>query len=156
MKQQTVESTIQKKKNIVFIRCGHVPQTTRAHFRMVTVAISLCHQPWFSTLNFAASVVPRYSQERVLDLYVEILGFSSLLIQGIRGTSTTVLSRQSFAGLLCTGSSIRRTSQEAVKKRRRTTKRPYSRSIVGATLEVIQKKGRRNQYIMILRICMGG
>ncbi|XP_019709638.2 large ribosomal subunit protein eL24y-like [Elaeis guineensis] len=29
---------------------------------------------------------------------------------------------------------------EAVKKRRRTTKKPYSRSIVGATLEVIQKK----------------
>jgi hypothetical protein len=27
-----------------------------------------------------------------------------------------------------------------VKKRRRTTKKPYSRSIVGATLEVIQKK----------------
>jgi large subunit ribosomal protein L24e len=29
---------------------------------------------------------------------------------------------------------------EAVKKRRRTAKKPYSRSIVGATLEVIQKK----------------
>ncbi|XP_062224541.1 large ribosomal subunit protein eL24-like [Phragmites australis] len=29
---------------------------------------------------------------------------------------------------------------EAVRKRRRTTKKPYSRSIVGATLEVIQKK----------------
>ncbi|KAK3124840.1 hypothetical protein QOZ80_7BG0594410 [Eleusine coracana subsp. coracana] len=29
---------------------------------------------------------------------------------------------------------------EAAKKRRRTTKKPYSRSIVGATLEVIQKK----------------
>ncbi|KAE9465508.1 hypothetical protein C3L33_02574, partial [Rhododendron williamsianum] len=31
-------------------------------------------------------------------------------------------------------------TKEAVKKRRRTTKKPYSRSIVGATLEVIQKK----------------
>lgn len=31
-------------------------------------------------------------------------------------------------------------SAEAVKKRRRTTKKPYSRSIVGVTLEVIQKK----------------
>ncbi|CAK7343336.1 unnamed protein product [Dovyalis caffra] len=31
-------------------------------------------------------------------------------------------------------------AQETVKKRRRTTKKPYSRSIVGATLEVIQKK----------------
>ncbi|KAF3455455.1 hypothetical protein FNV43_RR00082 [Rhamnella rubrinervis] len=30
--------------------------------------------------------------------------------------------------------------QEAVKKRRYATKKPYSRSIVGATLEVIQKK----------------
>ncbi|KAJ0043040.1 hypothetical protein Pint_17401 [Pistacia integerrima] len=29
---------------------------------------------------------------------------------------------------------------ETVKKRRRTTKKPYSRSIVGATIEVIQKK----------------
>ncbi|KAF8413119.1 hypothetical protein HHK36_001095 [Tetracentron sinense] len=29
---------------------------------------------------------------------------------------------------------------EAVKKRRRTAKKPYSRSIVGATLEVIQKR----------------
>ncbi|XXG67202.1 hypothetical protein AAC387_Pa06g0604 [Persea americana] len=29
---------------------------------------------------------------------------------------------------------------EAVKKRRRTNKKPYSRSIVGATLEVIQKR----------------
>ncbi|KAJ6971247.1 60S ribosomal protein L24-like, partial [Populus alba x Populus x berolinensis] len=29
---------------------------------------------------------------------------------------------------------------ETIKKRRRTTKKPYSRSIVGATLEVIQKK----------------
>ncbi|KAI3925343.1 hypothetical protein MKW92_048719 [Papaver armeniacum] len=29
---------------------------------------------------------------------------------------------------------------EAVKKRRRVTKKPYSRSIVGATLEVIQKR----------------
>ncbi|ONM06847.1 60S ribosomal protein L24-2 [Zea mays] len=29
---------------------------------------------------------------------------------------------------------------EAVKKRRRATKKPYSRSIVGASLEVIQKK----------------
>ncbi|KAF3443055.1 hypothetical protein FNV43_RR16976 [Rhamnella rubrinervis] len=31
-------------------------------------------------------------------------------------------------------------AQEVVKKRRRATKKPYSRSIVGATLEVIQKK----------------
>ncbi|KAL9237293.1 hypothetical protein vseg_011861 [Gypsophila vaccaria] len=31
-------------------------------------------------------------------------------------------------------------SAEAVKKRRRATKKPYSRSIVGATMEVIQKK----------------
>ncbi|CAH9071734.1 unnamed protein product [Cuscuta epithymum] len=31
-------------------------------------------------------------------------------------------------------------AQEAVKRKRRTTKKPYSRSIVGATLEVIQKK----------------
>ncbi|CAH9115575.1 unnamed protein product [Cuscuta europaea] len=31
-------------------------------------------------------------------------------------------------------------AQEAVKKRRRANKKPYSRSIVGATLEVIQKK----------------
>nr|QGP73768.1 60S ribosomal protein L24 [Sedum alfredii] len=31
-------------------------------------------------------------------------------------------------------------AQEAVKKRRRATKKPYSRSIVGATIEVIQKK----------------
>ncbi|XP_010515785.1 PREDICTED: 60S ribosomal protein L24-2 [Camelina sativa] len=31
-------------------------------------------------------------------------------------------------------------AQEAVKRRRRATKKPYSRSIVGATLEVIQKK----------------
>lgn len=29
---------------------------------------------------------------------------------------------------------------EAEKKRRRTTKKPYSRSIVGATLEVIQRR----------------
>ena len=29
---------------------------------------------------------------------------------------------------------------EAVKKKRRTTSKPYSRSIVGASLEVIQKK----------------
>ncbi|XWS37785.1 hypothetical protein CRYUN_Cryun19dG0075000 [Craigia yunnanensis] len=29
---------------------------------------------------------------------------------------------------------------EAVKKRRRTTKKPYSRSVVGATLEVIKKR----------------
>ncbi|KAK6947351.1 hypothetical protein RJ641_000824 [Dillenia turbinata] len=29
---------------------------------------------------------------------------------------------------------------EAIKKRRRTTKKPYSRSIVGATLEVIQNR----------------
>ncbi|KAM7256673.1 hypothetical protein ACFE04_012414 [Oxalis oulophora] len=32
------------------------------------------------------------------------------------------------------------TAAESVKKRRRITKKPYSRSIVGATLEVIQKK----------------
>ncbi|CAH9099432.1 unnamed protein product [Cuscuta europaea] len=31
-------------------------------------------------------------------------------------------------------------AQEAVKRKRRTTKKPYSRSIVGATMEVIQKK----------------
>ncbi|RAL44561.1 unnamed protein product [Cuscuta campestris] len=31
-------------------------------------------------------------------------------------------------------------AQETAKKRRRATKKPYSRSIVGATLEVIQKK----------------
>ncbi|KAH1053339.1 hypothetical protein GYH30_022567, partial [Glycine max] len=31
-------------------------------------------------------------------------------------------------------------AQEVVKKRRRAAKKPYSRSIVGATLEVIQKK----------------
>lgn len=29
---------------------------------------------------------------------------------------------------------------EAVKKKRRATKKPYSRAIVGATLEVIQKR----------------
>ncbi|XP_027083413.2 large ribosomal subunit protein eL24-like [Coffea arabica] len=32
------------------------------------------------------------------------------------------------------------TTTEILKKRRQTTKKPYSRSIVGATLEVIQKK----------------
>ncbi|KAI3931104.1 hypothetical protein MKW92_026540 [Papaver armeniacum] len=32
------------------------------------------------------------------------------------------------------------TQEEAVKKRRRVSKKPYSRSIVGATLEVIQKR----------------
>ncbi|XP_027182882.1 60S ribosomal protein L24-like [Coffea eugenioides] len=32
------------------------------------------------------------------------------------------------------------TTTEILKRRRRTTKKPYSRSIVGATLEVIQKK----------------
>ncbi|KAL6174645.1 hypothetical protein ACLB2K_051291 [Fragaria x ananassa] len=31
-------------------------------------------------------------------------------------------------------------AQESVKKKRRSTKKPYSRSIVGATLEVIQKR----------------
>ncbi|XP_061988006.1 large ribosomal subunit protein eL24 [Rosa rugosa] len=31
-------------------------------------------------------------------------------------------------------------AQESVKKKRRATKKPYSRSIVGATLEVIQKR----------------
>lgn len=31
-------------------------------------------------------------------------------------------------------------AQEAVKKRRRATKKPYSRAIVGTTLEVIQKR----------------
>ncbi|XP_030927693.1 60S ribosomal protein L24-like isoform X2 [Quercus lobata] len=31
-------------------------------------------------------------------------------------------------------------AQEAVKKRRRAAKKPYSRSIVGATLEIIQKR----------------
>ncbi|XP_038995404.1 60S ribosomal protein L24-like [Hibiscus syriacus] len=31
-------------------------------------------------------------------------------------------------------------AQEVVKKRRRATKKPYSGSVVGATLEVIQKK----------------
>ncbi|XP_028088636.1 60S ribosomal protein L24 isoform X1 [Camellia sinensis] len=35
---------------------------------------------------------------------------------------------------------LRDAAQEAVKKRRRATKKPYSRSIVGATLEVIQKR----------------
>ncbi|RHN63458.1 60S ribosomal protein L24 [Medicago truncatula] len=31
-------------------------------------------------------------------------------------------------------------AQEVVAKRHRATKKPYSRSIVGATLELIQKK----------------
>ena len=31
-------------------------------------------------------------------------------------------------------------AQESVKKKRRSTKKPYSRSIVGATLEIIQKR----------------
>lgn len=31
-------------------------------------------------------------------------------------------------------------AQEAARKKRRSTKKPYSRSIVGATLEVIQKR----------------
>ncbi|KAE8721916.1 60S ribosomal protein L24 [Hibiscus syriacus] len=41
-------------------------------------------------------------------------------------------------------------AQEAVKKRRRTTKKPYSRSIVGATLEVIRRRGVRNLKSVML------
>ncbi|KAI8005945.1 60S ribosomal protein L24 [Camellia lanceoleosa] len=42
-------------------------------------------------------------------------------------------------------------AQEAVKKRRRATKKPYSRSIVGATLEVIQK--RRTEKHEVRDLC---
>ena len=35
---------------------------------------------------------------------------------------------------------IKDVSADTVKKRRKTTSKPYSRSIVGASLEVIQKK----------------
>lgn len=61
-------------------------------------------------LNYAVSVAPRSIQVGVSDLFVAILRFSSLLTQNVRGISTIVSSHQSFAGLLCTGSSTRRTS----------------------------------------------
>ncbi|GFP93395.1 60S ribosomal protein l24-2 [Phtheirospermum japonicum] len=37
---------------------------------------------------------------------------------------------------------------EAVKKRRRDTKKPYSRSIVGATLEVIRKRRAEKHEVL--------
>ena len=45
-----------------------------------------------------------------------------------------------FNGLIIFCGVLQDIHAEASKKRRRTTKRPYSRSIVGASLEVIQKK----------------
>ncbi|GFP98098.1 60S ribosomal protein l24 [Phtheirospermum japonicum] len=42
---------------------------------------------------------------------------------------------------------------EFVKKRRRATKKPYSRSIVGATLEVIQKRrAGKPKFVMLLYV----
>lgn len=94
--------------------------------------------------------------------------FSCLSTQNARGTSTTDWSPPSLLGQQCIESNIKRwnilslssfdatvtgmtyiftllhdsqdIAAESVKKRRRATKKPYSRSIVGATLEVIQKR----------------
>ncbi|KAI8563189.1 hypothetical protein RHMOL_Rhmol03G0093200 [Rhododendron molle] len=68
-----------------------------------------------SRQNSVVSVGPRSTLEGASDLFARILRFSCFSIQNDD-------------------------TKEAVKKRRRTTKKPYSRSIVGATLEVIQKK----------------
>jgi hypothetical protein len=45
-----------------------------------------------------------------------------------------------LSSIRCDEYVLQDSAQEAVKKKRRATKKPYSRSIVGATLEVIQKR----------------
>ncbi|CAL5343961.1 unnamed protein product [Camellia sinensis] len=92
-------------------------------------------------LNSAASVVPRDTLARVSDLFIQTLRvflFSNSKckryfhnrLKPSKLTWTAMYRKQHKKDA----------AQEAVKKRRRATKKPYSRSIVGATLEVIQKR----------------
>ncbi|KAK6158148.1 hypothetical protein DH2020_005462 [Rehmannia glutinosa] len=83
--------------------------------------------------SFAVSVVPRYTLARASDLFAQTPRFSSLLTQNARGISQPPEACKAYMDRYDIAA-------EAVKKRRRATKKPYSRSIVGATLEVIQKR----------------
>ncbi|KAE8690053.1 60S ribosomal protein L24 [Hibiscus syriacus] len=70
-----------------------------------------------SRRSFAGSVVPRYTQGKAPDSFVLILRSSSFPIRNARGHCP-----------------------RGCEEEETHTKKPYSRSIVGATLEVIQKK----------------
>ncbi|CAL5404975.1 unnamed protein product [Camellia sinensis] len=81
-------------------------------------------------LNSAASVVPRDTLARVSDLFIQTLRYFHNRLKPSKLTWTAMYRKQHKKDA----------AQEAVKKRRRATKKPYSRSIVGATLEVIQTR----------------
>ncbi|KAK8562015.1 hypothetical protein V6N13_148850 [Hibiscus sabdariffa] len=93
-------------------------------------------QPWFSRLSFAGLVVLRYTRFVRADSQVFLFSNSKCKryfhnrLKPSKLTWTAMYRKQHKKDI----------AQEAVKKRRRATKKPYSRSIVGATLEVIQKK----------------
>ena len=67
------------------------------------------HGPQNWTIQIHDSMVPRFTPEKALDLFVMILRFSYLPIPNARGISTTAWSHQSLTGQQCTGSNIRKT-----------------------------------------------
>ncbi|KAK3039281.1 hypothetical protein RJ639_027985 [Escallonia herrerae] len=99
-----------------------------------------------SGLNSAASVVRRYTLAGVSDLCVLILSGTCYEVFLFVNSKCKRYFHNKLKPSKLTWTAMYRKqhkkdiAQEAVKKRRRTTKKPYSRSIVGATLEVIQKR----------------
>ncbi|KAK3001968.1 hypothetical protein RJ639_020498 [Escallonia herrerae] len=119
-------------------------------------------QSWFSMgdsllnfglpgLNSVASAVPRYTPAGVLDLFAQTLSnqlscfFQWKVFLFVNSKCKRYFHNRLKPSKLTWTAMYRKQHKkdiaaETVKKRRRTTKKPYSRSIVGATLEVIQKR----------------
>ncbi|PPD93192.1 hypothetical protein GOBAR_DD09896 [Gossypium barbadense] len=99
--------------------------------------------------SFVGLVVPRYTQEKASDLSVLILRSSFFQTQNARGTFHNRLKPSKLTWTAMYRKQHKKDiAQEAVKKRRRATKKPYSRSIVGATLEGWQKRKQNEAAIM--------
>ncbi|KAF9591926.1 hypothetical protein IFM89_010284 [Coptis chinensis] len=97
---------------------------------------------FFSGLNSVVSVVLRYIWRGVSNLCLVDSRVFLYLISKCKRYFHNRLKPSKLTDGHIIGSNIRRQdiAAEAVKTRRRATKKPYSRPIVGATLEVIQKK----------------
>ncbi|TYI58838.1 hypothetical protein E1A91_D11G390100v1 [Gossypium mustelinum] len=105
--------------------------------------------------SFVGLVVPRYTQEKASDLSVLILRSSFFQTQNARGTFHNRLKPSKLTWTAMYRKQHKKDiAQEAVKKRRRATKKPYSRSIVGATLEVIKfySKSRNKDKVDMKKI----
>jgi len=121
-------SDLQKTLNVNQMELRPIYRKNNIFFLWITAAAMI-----LKTELSRDSVVPRFTQEKTSNLFVVIIRFSYLSIPNVRGISTSAWSHQSLPGQQCTRSKTRRTLSKQL-WRKCPTKKPYSRSIIGATL----------------------